>query len=368
MNRRENWDYQSALAWLDELGETQVKPGLARIRALMATLGDPQQQLRAVIIGGTNGKGTTCWLLEDALCRAGFRVGCATSPHLHSVRERLRLDRSPVSEAEFAALADVVRRACREMAEHPSYFEVLTSITLAWFARREADIVVLEVGLGGELDAMNIVDAEVAVLTTLALEHTDWLGDNLEAIARTKAGIVRPGTHVITGWPPEFHQFIPPCASLANGASVREWAALALERLGIAGEVGKTQPPGRREQAGNIMLDCAHNPHALSWLLARIAEPAVVVFGCLHDKPLAKMLALLPLGAELLACAPDSPRARSAAAVVAAARKLGRRGRACDSVAEALELAGERPTLVVGSSYLVAEARRDLGLPGSDES
>jgi len=116
------------------------------------------------------------------------------------------------------------------------------------------------------------------------------------------------------------------------------------------------------------MLDCAHNPHALSWLLARIAEPAVVVFGCLRDKPLAKMLALLPTGVELLACAPDSPRARSAAAVVAAAGKLGRRGRACDSVAEALELAGERPTLVVGSSYLVAEARRDLGLPGSDES
>jgi folylpolyglutamate synthase/dihydropteroate synthase len=368
MNRQENRDYQSALAWLDELGETQVKPGLARIQALMATLGDPQQQLRAVIVGGTNGKGTTCWLLEDALCQAGFRVGCATSPHLHSTRERLRLNQVPVGEAEFAALAAEVREVCHGMAEHPSYFEVLTAITLAWFARREADIVILEVGLGGELDAMNVIDAEVAVLTTLALEHTDWLGDNLEAIARTKAGIVRPGTHVITGWLPEFHQFIPPCASLASGDSAREWVTLALERLDIAAEVGETRPPGRRERAGNIMLDCAHNPHALSWLLARITEPAVVVFGCLRDKPLAKMLALLPTGVVLLACAPDSPRAQSAVAVVAAAGKLGRRGRACDSVAEALELAGERPTLVVGSSYLVAEARRYLGLPGSDES
>ncbi|RZD31302.1 MAG: hypothetical protein CXT74_05450 [Methanobacteriota archaeon] len=368
MNRREKWDYHTALAWLDELGEAQVKPGLARIRQLMAALGDPQQQLRAVIVGGTNGKGTTCWLLEDALCQAGFRVGCGTSPHLHSPRERLRLNQVPVGEAEFAALVAEVRQACDGLAEHPSYFEVLTAITLVWFARCEADIVILEVGLGGELDAMNVIDAEVAVLTTLALEHTDWLGDNLEAIARTKAGIVQPETHVITGWLPEFHQFIPPCASLVSGDSAREWATLALERLGIAAEVVETRPPGRRERAGNIMLDCAHNPHALSWLLARIAEPAVVVFGCLRDKPLANMLALLPLGAELLACAPDSPRARSAAAVVAAARKLGRRGRACDSVAEALELAGERPTLVVGSSYLVAEARRDLGLPGSDES
>ena len=368
MNRQEKWDYQTALAWLDELGEAQVKPGLARIRALMAALGAPQAQMRAVIVGGTNGKGTTCWLLEDALCRAGLRVGCATSPHLHNVRERLRLDRAPVSEAEFGALAAEVRQACDGLAEHPSYFEVLTAITLAWFARREADIAVLEVGLGGELDAMNVVDAEVAVLTTLALEHTDWLGPDLEAIARTKAGIVRPGAQVVTGWPQAYHQFIPPCASLASGDSAREWATLALERLGVAVEVGDTRPAGRREQIRNVMLDCAHNPHALSWLLARITEPAVVVFGCLHDKPLAKMLALLPLGAELLACAPDSPRARSAAAVVAAARKLGRRGRACDSVAEALELAGERPTLVVGSSYLVAEARRNLGLPGSDES
>jgi len=109
MNRQEKWDYQTALAWLDELGEAQVKPGLARIRALMAALGAPQAQMRAVIVGGTNGKGSTCWLLEDALCRAGLRVGCATSPHLHNVRERLRLDRAPVSEAEFGALAGVRR-------------------------------------------------------------------------------------------------------------------------------------------------------------------------------------------------------------------------------------------------------------------
>ena len=118
MNRREKWDYHTALAWLDELGEAQVKPGLARIRQLMAALGDPQQQLRAVIVGGTNGKGPTCWLLENALCRAGFRVGCGTSPHLHSPRERLRLNQVPVGEAEFATLAAEVRQACDGMAEH----------------------------------------------------------------------------------------------------------------------------------------------------------------------------------------------------------------------------------------------------------
>ena len=361
-------DYLSTLEWLASLDETRVKPGLERIRQLVARLGHPQQQLHAVIVGGTNGKGSCCWLLEDALCRAGIRVGCATSPHLHSVRERLRLDGEPVGQAEFAALAGEVQQTCREMAEHPTYFEVLTAMTLLWFARCRVEVAVLEVGLGGELDAMNIVDAKVAVLTTLALEHTDWLGSDLGAIARTKAGIVRPQTRVVTGWEVEFQRYIPQHASLTSGSSAHKWATLALEQLGVVAKARETRPPGRCEQAGNILLDCAHNPHALAWLLGRIPEPEVVLFGCLRDKPLAKMLALLPPSAELLACTPDSPRAYSAAEVITVVGKLERNGRACDSIATALERAGERPALVTGSNYLVAEARKCLGLPGSEES
>ena len=368
MDGREISDYPSALKWLARLDETQVKPGLERITQLMAELGDPQQQMRAIVVGGTNGKGSCCWMLEDALCRAGIRVGCATSPHLHSVRERLRLDRELVGQVDFATLASEVQRACRKMAEHPSYFEVLTAMTLLWFARCRVEVAVLEVGLGGELDAMNIVDAEVAVLTTLALEHTDWLGSDLRAIARTKAAIVRPQTRVITGWDVEFQRYIPQHTNLTSGGSALEWATLALEQLGVVASVCETRPPGRREQAGNILLDCAHNPHALEWLLGRIQEPEVVLFGCLRDKPLPEMLALLPPSAELLACTPDSPRAYSAAEIITVVGKLERNGRACDSIATALERAGERPALVTGSNYLVAEARKCLGLPGSEES
>ena len=367
MDGREISDYPSALKWLACLNETQVKPGLKRITRLMTELGDPQQQIRAIVVGGTNGKGSCCWLLEDALCLAGIRVGCATSPHLHSVRERLRLNGELVGQADFATLADEVQRACREMAEHPSYFEVLTAMTLLWFARCRVEVAVLEVGLGGELDAMNIVDAEVAVLTTLALEHTDWLGSDLEAIARTKAGIVRPQTRVITGWDVEFQRYIPQHTSLSSGASALEWATLALEQLGVVACVRETRPPGRRERAGNILLDCAHNPHALAWLLDCIPEPEVVLFGCLRDKALEDMLALLPPNAELLACTPDSPRGREAAEVVATATGLGRGSHACDSIATALERVDERPTLVTGSTYLVAEMRKYLGLPGSEE-
>ena len=247
MDGREILDYSSALKWLASLDETRVKPGLERIRQLAARLGHPQQQLHAVIVGGTNGKGSCCWLLEDALCRAGIRVGCATSPHLHSVRERLRLDRELIGQAEFAALAGEVQQACREMAEHPTYFEVLTAMTLLWFAHCRVEVAVLEVGLGGELDAMNIVDAKVAVLTTLALEHTDWLGSDLGAIARTKAGIVRPQAQVITGWEVEFQRYIPQHAGLASGSSAHEWATLALEQLGVAADVGDTRPAGRRD-------------------------------------------------------------------------------------------------------------------------
>ena len=367
MDGREISDYPSALKWLACLNETQVKPGLERITRLMTELGDPQQQIRAIVVGGTNGKGSCCWLLEDALCLAGIRVGCATSPHLHSVRERLRLNGELVGQADFATLASEVQRACREMAEHPSYFEVLTAMTLLWFARCRVEVAVLEVGLGGELDAMNIVDAEVAVLTTLALEHTDWLGSDLEAIARTKAGIVRPQTRVITGWDVEFQRYIPQHTSLSSGASALEWATLALEQLGVVACVRETRPPGRRERAGNILLDCAHNPHALAWLLDCIPEPEVVLFGCLRDKALEDMLALLPPNAELLACTPDSPRGREAAEVVATATGLGRGSHACDSIATALERVDERPTLVTGSTYLVAETRKCLGLPGSEE-
>ena len=367
MDGREISDYPSALKWLACLNETQVKPGLERITRLMTELGDPQQQIRAIVVGGTNGKGSCCWLLEDALCLAGIRVGCATSPHLHSVRERLRLNGELVGQADFATLADEVQRACCEMAEHPSYFEVLTAMTLLWFARCRVEVAVLEVGLGGELDAMNIVDAEVAVLTTLALEHTDWLGSDLEAIARTKAGIVRPQTRVITGWDVEFQRYIPQHTSLSSGASALEWATLALEQLGVVACVRETRPPGRRERAGNILLDCAHNPHALAWLLDCIPEPEVVLFGCLRDKALEDMLALLPPNAELLACTPDSPRGREAAEVVATATGLGRGSHACDSIATALERVDERPTLVTGSTYLVAETRKCLGLPGSEE-
>ncbi|HIH79397.1 MAG: Mur ligase family protein [Candidatus Poseidoniia archaeon] len=367
MDGREISDYPSALKWLARLDETRVKPGLERITQLMAVLGDPQQQMRAIVIGGTNGKGSCCWLLEDALCRAGIRVGCATSPHLHSVRERLRLDGKLIGQDDFATLAGEVQQACREMTEHPSYFEVLTAMTLLWFARCRVEVAVLEVGLGGELDAMNIVDAEVAVLTTLALEHTDWLGSDLGTIARTKAGIVRPQTRVVTGWEVEFQRYIPQHTKLICGGSALEWATLALEQLGVVASVYETQPPGRREQAGNILLDCAHNPHALAWLLDCIPEPDVVLFGCLRDKQLPEMLALLPPSAELLACTPNSPRAHSAAEVMTIAEKLERNGRTCDSIATALERAGERPALVTGSNYLVAEARKCLGLPGSEE-
>ncbi|MEE3276582.1 MAG: hypothetical protein VX193_01990, partial [Candidatus Thermoplasmatota archaeon] len=165
----------------------------------------------------------------------------------------------------------------------------------------------------------------------------------------------------------EFQHYIPQHTNLTSGGSALECATLALEQLGVVASVCETRPPGRREQAGNILLDCAHNPHALAWLLERIPEPEVVLFGCLRDKQLADMLVLLPPDAELLACTPDSPRARSAAEIIAAIGKLGRSGHACDSVAKALELAGERPTLVTGSTYLVAEVRNCLQLPGSEE-
>ena len=140
MNRRENWDYQSALAWLNELGETQVKPGLARIRALMATLGDPQQQLRAVIIGGTNGKGSVASTLASVLNASGIRAGCYTSPHLCSFRERMLVGGEPLSEDDLLLRAEEVREAVLRFGL--TFFEAVTVLGFHAFAQEGVEVAV----------------------------------------------------------------------------------------------------------------------------------------------------------------------------------------------------------------------------------
>jgi dihydrofolate synthase/folylpolyglutamate synthase len=188
-----------AIAYLKRLPHTEVKPGLARIRALLEAVGDPHKNLRAVHIAGTNGKGSVAVMIASVLQSAGYRVGLYTSPHLVSYCERIQINRAPIAEDEFAHIADELMPIAEAMADTPTQFEFLTAMAFLYFARQKIDIAVIEVGLGGRFDATNVIIPLVSVLTNVELDHTDLLGDTVEQIAWEKAGIAKKGVPLVTG-------------------------------------------------------------------------------------------------------------------------------------------------------------------------
>ncbi|MBF8298552.1 MAG: folC, partial [candidate division NC10 bacterium] len=196
--------YPEAIAYLYGLQRFGVKLGLESIARLLQAVGDPHRRFPSILIGGTNGKGSTAAFLASILQAAGYRIGLYTSPHLLDFTERIRVDGQGISPAEVAHLTDELRSLIPDLFlaprtfSHPTFFEVTTALAFLHFARTEVDFAVIEVGLGGRFDATNILDPEVAVITNIALEHQEYLGRTLGAIAAEKAGIVRKGSHVVT--------------------------------------------------------------------------------------------------------------------------------------------------------------------------
>jgi len=201
--------YDRAVAQLLELGHElhqtpSAKFDLAHMRVLLAALGHPERRFPSVLIAGTNGKGSTAATLAAILRAAGYRTALYTSPHLQKVNERLQVDGEPIGDPEFAALHERVERVATELVArgdlpwHPSFFEMLTAMAFDYFAEGAVDLAVLEVGMGGRLDATNVVEPCVAVITDIALDHQRFLGNTLREIAGEKAGIIRPGGTVVT--------------------------------------------------------------------------------------------------------------------------------------------------------------------------
>ena len=194
-------------AYLGRLEKFGIRLGLESVRVLLNDLGDPQHAFPSVLVAGTNGKGSVCAMLAEALRRNGLRTGLYTSPHLVRVEERIRIDGAPVPSRTFGRLLEAVRASVErlvkdgKLAAQPTYFEVLTAAALLHFAERKVDIAVLEVGLGGRFDATNAVTPLVSVITTIALDHQEHLGRTLAEIAFEKAGIVKPGVPVVCGVP-----------------------------------------------------------------------------------------------------------------------------------------------------------------------
>ena len=387
-------------------GNFGMKLGLDRMREALRLLGDPHLQYATLHVAGTNGKGSTCAFAEASLRAAGLKTGLYTSPHLRHFCERIRLDFAPVGEPAAAALLEeVVRRVPWALGDPGlTFFELVTLMGFLAFARAGVDVAVIEVGLGGRLDATNLVQPRACAVTALGLEHTEWLGPTIAHVAREKGGIFKPGVPAVSAgqpleaarelsklsnrlWRPgrdyrfESRPERPFCYAgpawtvrgepALAGHHQRGNAALACALLEAAALPG-VEPrhleqglaaarwPGRLQRAAvnpAVLLDGAHNPHAAAALARALrGRRVVLVFAAMQDKDAPAMLQeLAPIAQEVHFCAVDSPRARPAA-------ELARLwpGVAHESPRAALEAArsaaGPAGTvLCCGSLYLVGE-------------
>src|SRR5437660_563825 len=193
--------YDEAVAYLSRFETAGIKLGLTRIERLCAAAGHPERAFRSVLVGGTNGKGSVCTMLAAILEEASLRVGLSPKPHLYDLRERFQVDGRMIEPYEFAALVASLGAwlEADPTLEPPTWFEAMTVIAFQFFARRRVDWAVVEVGLGGRFDATNVLDPELCLITNVSLDHTDRLGDTVEAIAFEKAGILKPGGSCLTG-------------------------------------------------------------------------------------------------------------------------------------------------------------------------
>lgn len=185
-------------SWLNSLGQFRIRFGLERIESLLSRFSHPEKGLKLIHIAGTNGKGSVSTMLASVLVEAGYRVGLYTSPHLKSVSERIKVDGIPIPDDRLEKLLLRIKDEVDSWKELPTYFEVLTAISFLYFACEKVDVAVIETGLGGRLDATNIILPMASVITKISLEHTQWLGNTIEKIAREKAGIIKKGIPVIS--------------------------------------------------------------------------------------------------------------------------------------------------------------------------
>ncbi len=432
------WTPQRAERHLRSLELFGMRFGLDRMRRMMTALGAPERAFESIHVLGTNGKSSTTRMIAAILERHGVRTGVYTSPHLVSYRERLRIGgRDTDAQAFAAAIGRAVwaaERVDRTLAgeDHVTQFELLTAAALSEMAEREVEVAVVEAGLGGRYDATSVVVAPLTVLTNVALEHTRWLGPTLTDIAEEKLAVLRPeGTLVLA---PELapeavavaerlvgerdarivwaEEPPPPAADPQRrsplgvagafqqrnfalaGAAARAWlrsAGAVLDEQTLLAAARDVRVPGRLqliEGEPPIVLDGAHNPHAVAALVE--ALPAVLgggrpalVMGVLEDKDAAAMLReLLPHCERAWFTAPKSPRALSPAALQSLARQLGFEAVCCEpqperALAQARRWASGHPesraedrmpraVLATGSVYLVGELLDLLG--GEDEA
>ena len=389
--------YAEATSFLFGLRRFGWRLGLDTIRRLLALIGDPQDALPTVHVGGTNGKGSTAAMLGAILQEGGYRTGLYTSPHLLSFTERIRVDGLPIDEAEVTSLVGELERLCAahfapapipepdaRQLPHPTFFELTTAMAFLHFVRQQAEVAVIEVGLGGRFDATNVILPRAAVITNIALDHQEYLGESLAEIGREKAGIVKPGVPLVTAADGEALEVIARTAAaraaplvhvtqayrvshlvstvaghtfdlggptrpypgihvpLAGrhqvenaltaiaAAEVLEARGLRLGEAAIRGGLARARWPGRLQSVAGrprILLDGAHNPAGAAAVAGFLHEHrtalrrVILVFGVLKDKDWSGMLgALAPLADRIILTHPPTQRGADPQDLLAASR------------------------------------------------
>jgi dihydrofolate synthase / folylpolyglutamate synthase len=382
-------DYEATLNQLYSLERFGMKLGLENMERLLGLIGDPHRGLRAIHVTGSNGKGSVSAYVASVLREAGYRVGLYTSPHIVRFNERIQVDGVPISDDDVLRLWSGLQPAIHALADvravnRPTFFEVTTAMAFQYFRESRVDVAVIEVGMGGRLDATNVVDGFVAVITRIDLEHTEHLGKTIPRIAREKAGIIKPGARAVTVAQEALPTIQARCQELAvplsvvgkdilveriafdrKGEALRlrtsdgelhvhspllgafqvENAALAVATLRAAREAGlaisdaniaaglaSVRWPGRLQILQDrplVVADGGHNGAAARALAGSLVElfPGRswrLVIGVLSDKDLDAIAAALgPLAARIHACRSTSHRAYSAEEVASAFRRFG---------------------------------------------
>ena len=338
-------------AWLEQLSPWPREFGLGRMRTLLAALGDPQLAYPAIHVVGTNGKSTATRTIEALLLAEGLSVGATVSPHVRSWSERITVDGE---EADFEEVVARVRPEAE--AQEATQFEALCAAAFAEFAARDVDVAVVEAGLGGRLDATNVLRSHVVLLTNVGLEHTDVLGETREEIAAEKLAVVQEGTVAVLP-DDEFARLAGPSVVIGGA---REAAAAFLGRP-VDREV-EIALPGRLERRGDEIRDGAHNADGARWLVARLErDDYTVVASILRDKDAVAMLsALATRGRRFVATQSDNARALGAAELAhLASHHFPEVEIEPDPVAALARARRHPPVLVTGSLYLLAALARN---------
>lgn len=415
MNINETLSYIHSVSWMGS------RPGLSRTRELLHRMGDPQNKLRFVHVAGTNGKGSTCAMTASILQAAGYRVGLYTSPYILRFNERMKVDGVDITDEELSEITEYVKPFAESMTEHPTEFELVTAIGFEFFYRRRCDVVVLEVGMGGELDSTNIIEPPLlSVITEIDFDHTGVLGNTIAEIASAKAGIIKAGSPVVSADNlPDSAEVIdrtcrargcehitPPYAAIEaqsfyeNGICFRlegteyrvplfgkyqyrnavmaitvaktlQGRGLAISDENIRDGLATVRWGGRFERLAAkplFIYDGGHNPQGVTAAVNSYSAlyrdtKAVILIGVMADKDYAHEIdTILPIAGSFVTVRPDNPRALPAEKLAEKIISQGGRAVAAATVEDGVRLAvetanGEVPVLALGSLYMYSELK-----------